>query len=318
VTRRTTLVRKLMTDNPRSRQLSADCSKQAHGACSHQLGVGGGVNPAARRVQFGILLCHCECHAVCVLAGQATASLTQWVESCSCPGAQHERELWREAAAARSESSERRRADRQSRQDALNAVAAESRGKTREEVRGLLINEFRSRALDVPPDLVIESMIDSITLPGSVNSIFAFARLSAGIGGEVGKLFRLFKGLQRLEGPAVAPGVAPEQMDVLLNDEAEIFLRSRASDAGKDELVPQVVAVSLEPSTSEQPPQAVLVRLDGRSVGTLNQHDGLALTDVLSAANSQNEKLMMLGVYEPRSAGSPPRLRVYPSGPPRR
>lgn len=291
---------------------------QAHAACSHQLGVGGGVNLTARRVEFGVLLCRCDCHAACALAGRFTAPLTDWVESCSCPGAQHERELWREAAAARSESDERKRADHQSRQDALNAVAAESRGKTREEVRGLLINEFRSRALDVPPDLVIESMIDSITPPGSVNSIFAFARLSTGIGGEIGKLFRLFKGLQRLEGPVIAPGAAPEQVDVLLNDEAEVFLRSRASDAGKDELVPQMVAVSLEPSTSGQPPRAVLVRLDGRFVGTLNQHDGLALTDALSAANSQNEKLMMLGVYEPRSAASPPRLRVYPSGPPRR
>ena len=112
--------------------LTPDCGSGRHGRCTHRNPSEKGF-PKRLRDGFTIALCGCDCHAACPLTGHADVSDREWEESCSCPGAQLPRDFYR----ARREGDQRLRA-------AAAAVQAESAGKTRTEIRQLLISELKA------------------------------------------------------------------------------------------------------------------------------------------------------------------------------
>jgi hypothetical protein len=133
-----------------SEALTPDCGSGRHGRCIHR-------NPSEKgfpkhlRDGFKIALCDCDCHAVCPLTGQADVSDREWEVSCSCPGAQLPRDFYRK----RREGDQRLRA-------AAAAVQAESVGKTRTEIRQLLINELKTGSGPLPSSDNLDFAVDHI------------------------------------------------------------------------------------------------------------------------------------------------------------
>jgi hypothetical protein len=107
--------------------------------------------PRRLRDGFKIALCGCDCHVACPLTGQADVSDRDWELACSCPGAQVPRDFYRT-----------RRADDRRLRAAAAAVQAESAGKTRTEIRELLINELRAGSGPLPSSDNLDFAVDHI------------------------------------------------------------------------------------------------------------------------------------------------------------
>jgi hypothetical protein len=310
---------------------SYDCSLDVHRDCAHRIGLGGGFNPSRRRLEFGEVLCRCSCHSACPLAGQDNVSPRDWSDSCSCPGAEREREAEARRGGRPPEFGEilrARRENRQRRHEAINAVRSRSAGRSRQEIRQVLVGELHSRKLDIPTDQVLDSIVDSIAHPpGPLNSVRLIpdaVRMVTAAGGETRRLLKLFKGVERVRDPSggdpyfAAPGGTAPEIEVILDAGAESVL-----DTGSGQREPGVgdahlLSVSLEPAVTAGPGAAVTVHVDAHRVGVLSQEDSLALEQALEAAAQQNQTLMMLGAYGPRAADGSSRLRIYPAGPRRR
>jgi hypothetical protein len=142
------------------------CGSDEHDECPHAFGLGGGFNPRRFRVEFGSALCACPCHAACPLSdGHRAVQPSRWRESCSCPGAPAERE--RQAAAGTQppdfgEIAEQKREQSRLRREATQAVRVRARGKSRDQIREMLIAERRARGLPVPSDRILEANVEAI------------------------------------------------------------------------------------------------------------------------------------------------------------
>lgn len=192
----------------------------------------------------------------------------------------------------------------------------------------MLVGELRSRKLAIPPDQVLDSIVDSIAHPpGPLNSVRLIpgaVRMVAAAGGEARRFLKLLKGVERVRDPGgrdpyfAAPGRTAPEIEVILDAGAE-----SVPDTGHGQREPGVrdanlLSVWLKPAVAAEPGAAVTVHVDAYRVGVLSQEDSLALGQALEAAAQQNRTLMMLGAYGPRAAGGSPRLRIYPAGPRRR
>jgi hypothetical protein len=130
--------------------LAPDCRSGRHGRCTHRNPSEKGF-PKRLRDGFMITLCGCDCHAACPLTGHADVSDREWEESCSCLGAQLPRDFYRK----------RRDGDQKLRAAAV-AVQAESVGKTRAEIRQLLISELKTGSGPPPSDDNLDFAVDHI------------------------------------------------------------------------------------------------------------------------------------------------------------
>jgi hypothetical protein len=315
------------TSNARPETLSFKCSNGAHDGCTHKSGVGGGLNPKRLRLEFGLVLCKCGCHSLCSLAGRDTVSFNDWNESCSCAGAEHER-LERAQSSSYSrgpgENARSARARHQRQRDAINSVRSRSAGKSRQQVRDLLVDEFDSRSLGTPPDPVLDIFTDAIVLPDSslesVRMTPHAARLIRGVGDEVRQIFNIFKNTERLKDPrgrdpyTVTPGHTPAEINVILDAGAEQIIEAR-SERHRQSAGAHMVPVSLEPASPAQDSHTVMVQVDMQRVGVLSAEDGGALAQDLHKAAQRKQTVMMLGRYGRRSGDAPPYLRIYPGGP---
>jgi hypothetical protein len=156
-------------DEFRQLHRTPSCAAGKHGDCPHEFGFGAGLNPFRRRLEAGVGVCSCECHASCPVTpadGRMTVTGPAWRESCSCPGAESERIRLNEAGidfpdlGAMWAESRRRR---QSRQEAIQAVRAQVAGKTPEEIRNLYIAELDSRGLAVPSEEILDANVAAFT-----------------------------------------------------------------------------------------------------------------------------------------------------------
>jgi hypothetical protein len=69
------------------------CRDHSHDDCAHLLGVGVEVSPWMSRPKCGAMLCECKCHSSCPITGSGEAiPFRAWRESCSCAGADQERQ----------------------------------------------------------------------------------------------------------------------------------------------------------------------------------------------------------------------------------
>jgi hypothetical protein len=67
------------------------CRDHGHVDCAHLMGVGVEVSPWMSCPKFGAVLC--ECHSSCPITGSGEAvPFRAWRESCSCAGAERERQ----------------------------------------------------------------------------------------------------------------------------------------------------------------------------------------------------------------------------------
>jgi hypothetical protein len=66
------------------------CQSAMHASCPHK--IGGGVRLFRGRGAFA-LLCNCNCHSACPLAGQPQVADEEWVQECTCSGADSLREI---------------------------------------------------------------------------------------------------------------------------------------------------------------------------------------------------------------------------------
>jgi hypothetical protein len=148
------------------------CFRGVHDDCPHLMsGFGGGFNPRRLRLEFGGLLCKCDCHSSCpVTSERISVSIRAWRESCACPGAEAERVRHDQAGIGSpdfdfdfDEEWARSRQRSRSRREAFQAARAGAAGKTREEVIALYIAELRSRGLKIPEGKALDANVDALT-----------------------------------------------------------------------------------------------------------------------------------------------------------
>jgi hypothetical protein len=177
--------------------LTPACLRGGHETCPHGLGVGGGLNPRRLRLEFGMALCACTCHARCPLAdGRRAVKPSLWREECTCPGAAAERA--RQAATGTDlpdfeQIMAEKRHQSELRREAGRVVRAAAAGKSRDEIRDMLIAEFRARGLDVPPEHILEANVDAI-MGNYGPSVRAAGRAFAQMADGAAQIVRLFRG----------------------------------------------------------------------------------------------------------------------------
>ncbi len=171
------------------------CSRDAHVYCPHLFGIGGGLNPRRLRLEFGAGLCRCSCHESCpvrLTAKRMTVPAKAWYASCTCPGADRERQRMDDAGVEIPDFGEHlREAQRRldARKEASEATRARAAGRGRDEIREIYVEELRSRGLRVPPDRFLDAAVDNIN-----GNPLPSARLMGEGLVETGKMFHgLFK-----------------------------------------------------------------------------------------------------------------------------
>jgi hypothetical protein len=148
---------------------SSACASGAHRDCGH-CRMGMRRRASRDRLESTVVLCGCDCHAACALAGRAPVSLTVWQQLCVCPGADWCR-TWKEdwddpfpgsrQARERDERAARGRAE--ARRQAFEAARAAAQGKTRGQVRDIYLAELRARGQEPSPGWIFEAEVDFLT-----------------------------------------------------------------------------------------------------------------------------------------------------------
>ena len=311
-----------------------DCRSGRHGRCTHRNPSDKGF-PKRLRDGFKITLCGCDCHAACPLTSQADVSDREWEMSCSCPGAGLPRDFYR----ARREGDQRLRA-------AAAAVQAESVGKTRTEIRQLLINELKAGSGPLPSSDNLDFAVDHIARSAEQEAAgrTGATRTLRVLAGELTDLGRTLLG--GLKNDVSDPGgrepyyLSPDSpvrgLDVIINPAAQPTLDALEADerrwaemggVGPGERAqraakPLLVPVRLESGTEDHEIEgerggalrrtAVMVHLGRHQLGSLNTEDGARLDPDLQAARRQNRAVWMSGSYYAPTTAARARLLLYP------
>ena len=174
------------------------CVHEAHQGCAHLLALGGGFNPRRLRLEFGAGLCRCSCHSSCpvtITTKRLTVPAKTWYTSCTCPGADDERERLDDAGIEFPDFAElREKAKRRSRagHEAYEAARARSAGKTRDEIRDIYLSELNARGMKKPAEPILDAVVERIA-----GNPLPAVRLLGEIVGQIGKglydLSRLFR-----------------------------------------------------------------------------------------------------------------------------
>lgn len=149
--------------------ISPACARGGHQECGH-VRVGLRFPVSADRLQSRIVLCGCDCHASCPLAGRAPVALTVWQQLCACSGgAKHRawsedaREPWPGAADAWEKSRRETVLRRSARREAFRAAHAAAHGKSRAQVLDLYRAELQARDQELPAEPFLGAQLDLLT-----------------------------------------------------------------------------------------------------------------------------------------------------------
>jgi hypothetical protein len=314
--------------------LTLDCGSGRHGRCTHRNPSEKGF-PKRLRDGFKIALCGCDCHVACPLTGQADVSDREWEQACSCPGAQLPRDFYR----ARRMGDQRLRA-------AAAAVQAESAGKSRTEIRQLLISELKTGSGPLPSSDNLDFAVDHIARSAEQEAAgrTGTTRTVRVLAGELTDLARTLLG--GLKNDVSDPGgrepyyLAPDSpvsgLDVIIDPAAQpapdalgaderrwaemggVVPGEQAQRAAKPVLVP----VRLESGTEDHEIEGewggalrrttVAVHLGRHQLGRLSAEDGARLSSDLQAARQQNRAVWMNGYYYAPTTAARARLLLYP------
>ena len=174
------------------------CNRGAHADCPHFSGMGGGLNILRLRPEAGAEMCPCSCHSSCPAtpAGKRlTVPWKTWHTSCTCPGAEQERSRMDEAGIGFPDFSEKYQEARHrshQRKEALHATQARAAGQSRAEIREIYIAELRARDLRVPPEHILDALVERIT-GNPLPAARVLGDSLAGMGNGVHELFKLFR-----------------------------------------------------------------------------------------------------------------------------
>jgi hypothetical protein len=170
---------------------SRACQRDAHGECAHQLQGWGSWDVRRPWDAPHVELCGCPCHSACLLGGRGHVLTSVFLESCTCPGSRELMEahtkIWEQAGRPPErpfggESVRWVRNRNQQRRAAAEAVRARAAGKSRAEIRDLLIAEMESRKIQVPSAQGLDALTDSIASGGPGDpSGWQAARILVGI-----------------------------------------------------------------------------------------------------------------------------------------
>jgi hypothetical protein len=216
---------------------------------------------------------------------------------------------------------------RKQRKAAVDAVRARSTGESRQEIRRMLIGEFTARSLTMPSERGMDWLVDSVESSGSqsgpVRNLARAAGMLGGLAGDLQQIARLFKGTARLQGPNgedpyhIPRGRLAPEIEVVLDAGAEQVLGMMSPGLDRGAAGARLIPVQLEWAGHAPEGPVVIAAVTTHRIGVLSREYGLPVADVLQEARHQNRPVMMLGIYG-RTGDDPPRLRVYPYGPPRR
>jgi len=235
---------------------TAACAVNEHRDCPHRMRLGGGYSRGRPfNSEFTVELCRCPCHAPCPCGGLDCVSLDAWRQSCVCPGSDRMRE--EEDRLRQGHRPEpppdfgeilRSMQSRTSvRRDARDAVIARSAGKSRREIRQLLIEELLSRKLEIPSEPILDADVDFIAqgaCPLAAGK--QVLRALAAVRTARREIAGVFKDAQIMRGPTskaayfVIPDRSRPMVDVILDPGAYHLLTTS----------PEPIPVSLE---SEKP-----------------------------------------------------------------
>ena len=114
-------------------------------------------------------LCCCPCHDACRYTGTVSVTPQEWWDSCRCPGSEWMREegrrRWgRDRPPTLEEARRSARADDAAWSEVQATVQPRAAGRSRPEVRQLVIEELRSRNRPVPDDRILDPHVDQIML----------------------------------------------------------------------------------------------------------------------------------------------------------
>jgi hypothetical protein len=315
--------------------LTPDCGSGRHGRCTHRNPTEQGF-PRRLRDGFKITLCGCDCHAECPLTGHADASDREWEQACSCPGAQVPRNFYR----ARREGDQRLRT-------AADAVQAQAVGKTRPEIRQLVINELRTGSGPLPSSDNLDFAVDHIARSAEQEAAgrTGTTRTLRVLTGELTDLARTFVlgGLRNdVSDPSgrepyyLSPDSPVSGLDVMIDPAAQPTLDALGADerrwaetggVGPEEQAqraakPVMVPVRVESGTEDYEiggerggalrRPAVMVHLGRHQLGRVSADDGARLDPDLRAARQQNRTVWMVGYYFAPAAAAGARLLLYP------
>lgn len=295
-------------DGPTGSRRSAACAINQHSVCPH----------AVALQLNGQALCQCACHSGCPLAGLDKVLLQLWWNECRCPGSGRLRDegrrkwpkgqppnlsdVWRSV-----------QEDNDVRSQARAAVAMRSAGRTRAQLRQMLIDELRSRGRDTPPEVLLDAEIDAIesTIPSNASTIAAFRTFAKSLL-RARKAQREFDALARdahiLRGPhgedpyLILPDYSLSPVTVILDPGSAPHLSQMGHDV--------FVSLYRDRGRDDNP---VVVYADGNRIGVLDMHDGLRYQPALDAAQRVGRALMVQAILI-AGRDSSLRLQIYPAG----
>lgn len=192
-----TEIREQWADIRESRR-TRQCARAAHTDCPHFSGMGGGFNFLRLRPEIGVGLCPCSCHSSCPATpgGKRLAvAWKTWYTTCTCPGAEQERRSMDEAGIEFpdfGEALEEARRRSRLREEAFQATQVRATGRSRDEIREIYAAELRARDLGIPPDHILDAIVERIKgnpLPAARAAGESLVGMSKGLH-ELFKLFR--------------------------------------------------------------------------------------------------------------------------------
>jgi hypothetical protein len=229
---------------------------------------------------------------------------------------------------------------------AAAAVQAESVGKTRTEIRQLLINELKAGSGPLPSSDNLDFAVDHIARSAEQEAAgrTGATRILRVLAGELTDLGRTLLG--GLKNDVSDPGgrepyyLSPDSpvrgLDVIINPAAQPTLDALGADerrwaemGGADSgeqaqrtAKPVLVPVRMEPGTEDHETggerggvlrrPAVTVYLGRRQLGRLSAEDGARLDPDLQAARQQDRAIWMSGYYYAPTTAAGARLLLYP------
>jgi hypothetical protein len=299
--------------------VSAECDSNDHDSCSHLSGVGGGLGLFIPGSGVRPLLCHCACHASCGLSTDQHHTVDEWFDLCSCPGAEPARERTGRPPNL-AELIRKGRDDVNLRREASAEARANSMGKSREEIREILIAALHARGLQPPPQPVVELELDNIMMNrGVIGRVHMAARgitTLAGLGSEIIKAIRRHP---QSDDPKLTLAKDPILVDadrslptieVKVDPDAQYLLDPTGGHEGFEHTDESVIFVRLEGVLPPIVGALIAIYFGDHRVGVLSLTHSAAYQALLEASTRSNRPLVAEAIRR-RGADGTWRLYLY-------
>lgn len=287
---------------------SAACAISSHSLCPHAAGL---------RLPDEVL-CRCECHSGCPLAGADSVQLSTWWNSCSCGGSEalrsEGRRQWRsDRPPDLAELQRKMREQEQIRSAVRESIVARSPGLAGSALRQSYVDELLSRGEEIPPESALdrEVMLMEMAIPPDAG-VFTLAK------GFIRSLVRVraaaldlaaARGENReLRGPRDEPPYVV--MADLSLPMLTVRLDPHASSVIQDHH--RSVFVALDRYEDDRQ-DSVGIYLGSHRVGVLSGKSADRYRPAIQAAHRSGKVLVVQGIVA-QTSDAPPEMRLYAAG----